>query len=78
MISLNEHLTPALSPLASDANAEREAEVTLAIVRELSERWHHRPALKKLFCIPVQAFALKRAPVRPLQTYRDFLLTTRK
>ena len=38
---------------------ERQFAATLATVRELSERWHHRPAPNRLRCIPVQTLVIK-------------------
>ncbi len=42
---------------------DSQAEAALDDVRELSERWHHRPAPKKLFCIPVRTYELKPIPI---------------
>ena len=35
------------------------AEITLAAVREIPERWHHRPAARVLRCIPIKTCELK-------------------
>lgn len=75
MISLNEHLSPALSPSASDADAEREGARTLAMVRELSENATLRPAPRKLFCRPLRAYVVPPAP--PAWKFnRDLLLSS--
>jgi hypothetical protein len=58
------HFTPALSPFASDANAEREKspEATLAAVRELSENATLRPAPRGLRCVPLVPYTAPPAP----------------
>ncbi len=49
------------------------ADATLAAVRELSERWQHRPAPLQLRCIPMRTRELKRVPSWQFQ--RAYLLT---
>ena len=38
-------------------------ETTITSVRELSERWHHRPAARVLRCLPLIVRELKPVPI---------------
>lgn len=58
----DEPIEPAPSSIIQQRVNNRLYESTLATVRELSENATLRPAPRKLFCLPLQAFRLKPIP----------------